>query len=415
MTKIYSSSVPIEADIVDAFCIMQKGFTDQFVYYRKDAPLRFMGLGRCIALSSMEGVDCELEGPADVQPVFFSFNRFDAENPAPCDELFDAFPRLRFMLPEIVLIQTDAGSYLQVNSLSPVYQGRVRRFLKQAASAPARTRRTIPHRIEPDSREDWRRAVGEALAAIDAGVVGKVVLSRRQKLVADEPFSSKDLLVNLIDGDARGTVLLYRYADVFFCGCTPELLVRKDSACVSSMCLAGTCPAGADEQERRRLADELMADGKNRAEHDYVVRHVREVFRRVCFDVDVPQTPGIMPLTHVQHLHTPAAAQVLDGVSLWELMGDLHPTPAVSGTPVGEARMLIRRIERYNRGFFAGACGYIDAAGDGEFSVGLRTGVFDGETGWLYAGCGIVAGSDADAEYDEIGLKLKTILDAFEA
>lgn len=415
MTKIYSSSVPIEADIVDAFCIMQKGFTDQFVYYRKDAPRRFMGLGRCIALSSMEGVDCELEGPADVQPVFFSFNRFDAENPAPCDELFDAFPRLRFMLPEIVLIQTDAGSYLQVNSLSPVYQGRVRRFLKQAASAPARTRRTIPHRIEPDSREDWRRAVGEALAAIDAGVVGKVVLSRRQKLVADEPFSSKDLLVNLIDGDARGTVLLYRYADVFFCGCTPELLVRKDGTRVSSMCLAGTCPAGADEQERRRLADELMADGKNRAEHDYVVRHVREVFRRVCFDVDVPQTPGIMPLTHVQHLHTPAAAQVLDGVSLWELMGDLHPTPAVSGTPVGEARMLIRRIERYNRGFFAGACGYIDAAGDGEFSVGLRTGVFDGETGWLYAGCGIVAGSEADAEYDEIGLKLKTILDAFEA
>lgn len=415
MTKIYSSSVPIEADIVDAFCIMQKGFTDQFVYYRKDAPRRFMGLGRCIALSSMEGVDCELEGPADVQPVFFSFNRFDAENPAPCDELFDAFPRLRFMLPEIVLIQTDAGSYLQVNSLSPVYQGRVRRFLKQAASAPARTRRTIPHRIEPDSREDWRRAVGEALAAIDAGVVGKVVLSRRQKLVADEPFSSKDLLVNLTDGDTRGTVLLYRYADVFFCGCTPELLVRKDGARVSSMCLAGTCPAGADEQERRRLADELMADGKNRAEHDYVVRHVREVFRRVCFDVDVPQTPGIMPLTHVQHLHTPAAAQVLDGVSLWELMGDLHPTPAVSGTPVGEARMLIRRIERYNRGFFAGACGYIDAAGDGEFSVGLRTGVFDGETGWLYAGCGIVAGSEADAEYDEIGLKLKTILDAFEA
>lgn len=415
MTKIYSSSVPIEADIVDAFCTMQKGFTDQFVYYRKDAPRRFMGLGRCIALSSMEGVDCELEGPADVQPVFFSFNRFDAENPAPCDELFDAFPRLRFMLPEIVLIQTDAGSYLQVNSLSPVYQGRVRRFLKQAASAPARTRRTIPHRIEPDSREDWRRAVDEALAAIDAGVVGKVVLSRRQKLVADEPFSSKDLLVNLIDGDARGTVLLYRYADVFFCGCTPELLVRKDGARVSSMCLAGTCPAGADEQERRRLADELMADGKNRAEHDYVVRHVREVFRRVCFDVDVPQTPGIMPLTHVQHLHTPAAAQVLDGVSLWELMGDLHPTPAVSGTPVGEARMLIRRIERYNRGFFAGACGYIDAAGDGEFSVGLRTGVFDGETGWLYAGCGIVAGSNADAEYDEIGLKLKTILDAFEA
>lgn len=414
MTKVYSSSVPIEADIVDAFCVMQKGFTDQFVYYRKDTPRRFMGLGRCIALSSMEGVDCELEGPAEVQPVFFSFNRFDAENPAPCDELFDAFPRLRFMLPEIVLIQTEKGSYLQVNSLSPVYRGRVSRFLKQAASAPRRTRRFVAYRVEPDSREEWRDAVREALEAIGSGVVDKVVLSRRQKLIAEEPFSSKDLLVNLIDGDARGTVLLYRYADVFFCGCTPELLVRKEASRVSSMCLAGTCPTGTDERETRRLADELMEDGKNRAEHDYVVRHVREVFRRVCFDVDVPQAPGIMSLTHVQHLHTPAEAQVLDGVGLWELMGDLHPTPAVSGTPVGEARMLIRRIERYNRGFFAGACGYIDAAGDGEFSVGLRTGVFDGETGWLYAGCGIVSGSDADAEYDEIGLKLKTILGAFD-
>ena len=413
MTKIYSSSVPIEAHIVDAFCDMQKGFTDQFVYYRKDEPRRFMGLGRCIALPSLEGLDFELEGPASVQPVFFSFNRFDAENPAPTDEMFEAFPRLRFMLPEIVLIENASGTYLQVNSLSPVYRGRVKRFLRQAAMAPKRTRRSIPHTLTRDSRDAWRTEVAQALAAIDEGVVSKVVLSRRLQLTADEPFSSKDLLVNLIDGDAVGTVLMYRYADVFFCGCTPELLVRKQGDRVTSMCLAGTCPAGNDMQERQRLAGELMADEKNRAEHDYVVRHVREVFRRVCFGVDVPEYPVVLPLTHVQHLYTPAAAQLLDGVGLWELMGDLHPTPAVSGTPVGEARMLIRRIEPYNRGFFAGACGYIDAAGDGEFSVGLRTGVFDGETGWLYAGCGIVAGSNADAEFDEIDLKLKTILDAF--
>lgn len=242
----------------------------------------------------------------------------------------------------------------------------------------------------------------------------KVVLSRRQKLVADRPFSSKDLLVNLIDGEARGTVLLYRYADVFFCGCTPELLVRKRGAEVESMCLAGTCPAGATEQERARLADALMGDQKNRAEHDYVVRFIREVFRRTCYDVDVPANPGILPLTHVQHLFTPARARMLEGVDLWTMMGDLHPTPAVAGTPVGEAQMLIRRIEEYNRGFFAGACGYVDGAGDGEFSVALRTGVFDGEIGWVYAGCGIVAGSYADDEYDEIGMKLKTVLSAFE-
>lgn len=415
MPKIFSYTVPLEADIVDAFCVMQKGFTDQFVYYRKDGRARFMGLGRCIALSTLEDVEYETEGPAARPPVMFSFNRFDAENPAPADELFASFPRLRFMLPEIVLMEGANGTYLQVNSLGPVYGGRVERFLRQAAAAPRRQRRAIPHRVEPDSREAWREAVGGALRAIEDGRVQKVVLSRRQRLTADGPFSSKDLLVNLIDGSARGTVVLYRYADVFFCGCTPELLVRKEGGRVNSMCLAGTCPAGVNEAQRRALADELMADEKNRAEHDYVVRHVREVFQRECYDVNVPATPGIMPLTHVQHLHTPASAHVLDGVDLWSLMGDLHPTPAVAGTPVGEARMLIRQLEAYNRGFFAGACGYIDADGDGEFSVGLRTGVFDGEMGWLYAGCGIVAGSDAEAEYDEIGLKLKTILSAFEA
>ena len=163
------------------------------------------------------------------------------------------------------------------------------------------------------------------------------------------------------------------------------------------------------------MPQSCMADPKNRAEHDYVVQFIREVFRRTCYDVDVPAEPGILPLTHVQHLCTPARARILEGVDLWTMKDDLHPTPAVAGTPVGEAKMLIRHIEAYNRGFFAGACGYVDGDGDGEFSVALRTGVFDGEMGWVYAGCGIVSGSDADDEYDEIGMKLQTILSAFDA
>lgn len=316
MTRIFSYTQPIEADIVDAYCALQKGFTDQFVYYRKDRPVRFMGMGRCIALPALDGIECELEGPVGQQPVFFSFNRFDAENPSPTDELFEAFPRLKFMLPEVILVEDDRGAYLQVNSLSPVYPGRIARFARQAAAAPRRNRRTIPFKLEPDSRDAWRANVEAALDAIGRGRISKVVLSRRQRLEALEPFSSKDLLVNLIDGSARGTVLLYRYADVFFCGCTPELLVRKRGNEVESMCLAGTCPAGATEEERARLADELMADAKNRAEHDHVVRFIREVFNRTCYDVDVPAQPGILPLTHVQHLCTPARARMLEGVDL---------------------------------------------------------------------------------------------------
>lgn len=459
MTRIYTCNVPIEADVVDAFCWLQKGFTDQFVYYDKQRACRYMGLGRCIALPSLRDVEyeygegsplhevaaegktpaasadaacdamaadpgesCEPAGTgasvaaaAEQPPVFFSFNRFDATNPAPADELMSSFPRLRFMLPEIVLIENERGRFLQVNSLGPVYPGRVARFTRMVASAPPRQRAAVPFALEPDSREAWDAAMDAALAAIGEGRVSKVVLSRRLRLVAEHPFSSKDLLVNLIDGDARGTVLLYRYADVFFCGCTPELLVRKRGDVVESMCLAGTCPAGATAAESDALAEALLADGKNRAEHDYVVQLIRSVLDRVCYDVDVPAVPEIMRLAHVQHLFTPARARVLAGITLADLMEDLHPTPAVAGTPVGEAKMLLRAIEPYNRGFYAGACGFVDGAGDGEFSVALRTGVFDGEMGYVYGGCGIVGESDADAEYEEIDLKLRTILSAFGA
>lgn len=454
MTRIFTRTVPIDADIVDAFCVLQKGFTDQFAYYDKRRACRYFGFGRCIALPTLDDVEYEASG-ADAEqagraagstdaaggsdiagaagaagspdaartaaeraagqpPIFFSFNRFDAENPAPPDELTASFPRLRFMLPEIVLAENERGTMLQVNSLGPVYSGRVARFLRLAESAPPRRRETVPYRIEPDSREAWRGVVGEALGAIREGRVRKVVPSRRLKVVAEHPFSSKDLVVNLIDGPARGTVLLYRYADVFFCGCTPELLVRKRGADLESMCLAGTCATSADEAKREHLAEELLADAKNRAEHYHVVRFIREVFDRTCYDVRIPDEPGILSLDHVQHLYTPAQARMLEGVDLWTMMGDLHPTPATAGAPVGEAKMLLRRIEPGNRGFYAGACGYVDAAGDGEFSVALRTGVFDGEIGYVFAGCGIVEGSDADDEYEETTMKFQTVLTAFD-
>ena len=135
MTRVYTYSQPIDADIVDGFCLLQKGFTDQFVYYDKQSANRYMGLGRCIALSQMEGVEYEVEGPIDQPPVFFSFNRFDAENPKATDELFEAFPRLKFMLPEVVLVENERGRMLQVNSLSPVYPGRIARFARQVAGA----------------------------------------------------------------------------------------------------------------------------------------------------------------------------------------------------------------------------------------------------------------------------------------
>ena len=414
MAKLYSYTVPLESDLLNTYCVLQKGFTDQFVYYRKDVPQRYLGLGRCIAIASREDLDHVLQGEAAVPTVMFSFNRFDASNPKPADEMMQAFPRLRLMIPEVVLIENEQGCFLQVNSLGPVYKGRVERFLRHASNAPTRERRSIRYSVVPDSYEAWDEEMEATLSLIKKERVKKLVPSRRQAVVATAPFSSKDVLLNLIDGKAQGTVFLYRYGDVFFCGCTPELLVRKQGCQVESMCLAGTAAIGLTPEEREQFATFLMNDEKNRREHDYVVRFIREVFERNCYDVDIPTEPTILPLKHVQHLYTPARACVMEGVSLFSLMEQLHPTPALAGQPVGEALMSLREIESYNRGFFGGAVGVVDAEDNGEFSVAIRSGVFDGEAGWIYAGCGVVEGSDPREEFNEIDMKFKTILSAFQ-
>ncbi len=414
MPKVYSYTQPLDVDALDAFCQLQKGFADQFVYYDKNAPHHYMGLGRCIAVDSMSEIEYICQGPSEEAPILFTFKRFDESNPKPADEMFSTFPHLRFMLTELVVFENERGRFLQVNSLGPVYQGRSDRFVRQAQQAPKRTRRTVGYTVEPDSLPQWQEEMNQALSAIRSGRVDKVVLSRRQFVRADEPFSSKDLLVNLIDGSARGTVFMYRYGDVFFLGCTPELLIRKNGNTVESMCLAGTIGVGENEQQRQQLAEQLLNDEKNLNEHAFVVDFLRQVTSRNCYNVAIPTSPSIQSLTHVQHLHTPVKAQVMEGRSVQNLAGQLHPTPALAGTPVGEALMLIRQIEPYNRGFFGGSVGYVDGNGNGEFSVAIRSGVFDGECGWVYAGCGIVEGSDALSEYEEIDMKLQTILSAFD-
>ncbi|WP_058985625.1 isochorismate synthase [Hugonella massiliensis] len=451
MPKIFTYTEPLHADMIDAFCVLQKEFTDQFVYYEKGSfasttnhatedpqetdrandgsssaeaeeggtegqrfPARLMGLGRCIAVRDADDIEAVYQGPCSASPVLFSFNRFDAENPRPADELFQAFPKLSMLLPEVVLVDSPQGPLLQVNSLGPVYAGRVERFARRARQAKGRTRVTVPYSIERDDPAEWQREVEGVLSAIDSGRVSKTVLSRRVKLKAQQVFSSKDLLVNLIDGPSKGTVFLYRYGDVFFCGCTPELLVRKRGLAIESECLAGTTGVGSTEEETARLARELLADDKNRREHAFVVDFIRSVVDRNCHAVRIPSAPVIKRLQHVQHLQTPVRAKVMEGRSVENLAGQLMPTPALAGMPVGESLMLLRETEPYNRGFFGGSVGYRTADGDGAFSVAIRCGVFDGEIGWLYAGCGIVAGSDASSEYDEIDMKLQTILSAFE-
>ena len=423
MTVIYSKTVRIENDILEAFNVLSLGFSDQFAYYDKSNktsdrfPARFLGLGRCVALNSASDASyINYDSKISIQPAFFSFNRFDEKNPKEQDVLMQVFPNVALMLPEIVLIQNEQGNFLQLNSLGPFGNSRIDRFLGEIKDIDVKLSSVypinIPYALEFDAFNPWDGAVARAKQLFGKTSLDKVVLSRRIKVLAKSEFKHRDLLFNLIFGNTKGVVIMYKYADVVFCGCTPELLVRQLDNELESMCLAGTLALEGND-DVGQVSAELMTDNKNRQEHAFVVDFIRSVFDRNCYDVKIPKHPEVMVLPTLVHLMTPATAKVLSNNSVLAIMRELHPTPALAGFPVGEAMRAIRDIENYNRGFYGGAAGIVRADGSGEFSVALRSGVFDNHGGWIYAGCGIVEDSDAKCEFQEINQKAKTILAAF--
>jgi isochorismate synthase len=191
-------------------------------------------------------------------------------------------------------------------------------------------------------------------------------------------------------------------------------LVRAAGGQVQVTCLAGSTARGATPEEDAQLGAALLASAKNRHEHAVVAAMLQEALAEQCVDVAMPAAPQLLKLPNVQHLYTPATARLAAGGRLLDLVARLHPTPAVGGTPRDAALAWIRAHEGLDRGWYAAPVGWLDAAGDGEFAVALRSGLVDGATAHLFAGCGIMGDSDPAAEVAESRLKLRAMLTALE-
>jgi isochorismate synthase EntC len=177
--------------------------------------------------------------------------------------------------------------------------------------------------------------------------------------------------------------------------------------------MAGSAPRGRDEADDERIAAELLGSAKNRQEHAVVVAAVASALEPVVASLEVPPAPEIARLTNIQHLATTIQARLGDPApSLLELAARLHPTPAVGGSPGDAALALIDELEQLDRGWYAGAVGWTDGAGDGELAVALRCGLLWEDGARLYAGVGVMPDSDPAAELDETEFKLRALLDA---
>jgi menaquinone-specific isochorismate synthase len=272
------------------------------------------------------------------------------------------------------------------------------------------------------SPDQWGAAVAEAVRRIRAGELHKVVLARDLVATTEPPVDVRSLLVWLADRYPS----CWTYSVDGLVGATPELLVRRRGNRVDSRVLAGTSWRGSVQDDQPDHADSrgqddtdeaerhLMASTKDLGEHEYAAASTARILTEFCSELDVPP-PSLLRLPNVSHLATEIVGTLNRDVSSIELAGALNLTAAVCGTPTEVAVDLIPELERMPRGRYAGPIGWVDAAGDGDWGIALRGAQVDGAQVRMFAGCGIVAGSEPDRELAETQAKFIVMRDALES
>ena len=258
--------------------------------------------------------------------------------------------------------------------------------------------------------EQWMSVVADAVARISAGDLEKVVLARDLIATADAPIDVRWPLRRLTE---EYPMCWTFHVDGLF-GATPEMLVRRERGLVTSRVLAGTIRRTGDDDRDLALAATLARSSKDLEEHEYAVRSVADALDPHCSSMNVPESPFVLHLPNVMHLATDVAGVVHDAetVSSLQLAEALHPSAAVGGTPTPVATALISEIEGMDRGRYAGPVGWMDASGDGEWGIALRSAQLSGTTVRLFAGCGIVTDSDPEAELAESQAKFVPVRDS---
>ena len=321
-----------------------------------------------------------------------------------------------FTLPRWTYVQdgTRGALVLVVDAADAQYAPRWRDELAAFRAAMSATFVSRPQppmvSFDPGDRDAWRAEVRAITDAIEQGTCAKVVAARSAVVTLEGEARVADMLAEL---DARHAdcvrVLVRPPGGGSLVAATPERLVALDGSVVACDALAGSIAlSGARNQD----VDALVGSAKDRNEHELVVHAIASALHALDADVRFPVEPGVRALRHVLHLHTPIAATLRAPRHVLELAAALHPTPAVGGTPTALASEWIAQHEVVPRGWYAAPVGWFDLDGNGELAVAIRSGLLTGERAHLWAGAGIVAGSDPDRELAETDLKLRAMLGA---
>lgn len=391
----------------------------QFVWLRPDGPdvyatgaaatVRAAGPGRFDAVEAElreRFGDLEPDGSGAAAPrAVGGFSFFDRQRRA---RYWSGFPAAEMVIPRVQVVR-DGETRLTVvarrdedaSELLEAWADRLADPPEGAGSIPSPTGYSWVQQPE-----EWRRGVDRAASEL-AESRGKAVLSQAVELAFDDELPVRKVLARLRESYPECVTFLYSPPNgrAFF-GATPETLVSKRGRRLDTEALAGSVtPDGSEAPET------LLRDPKYDRENSLVAEYIAEQLAPVASDVSI-HDPEIKRLKGLRHLRRPITATAAGGTNVLSFCGRLHPTPAVAGVPVDAAMEIIREVEAYERGWYASPVGWASADGDGEFAVGIRSGVAGDGSLMLFGGAGILPESDSDAEWGEVTSRFEPILDA---
>ncbi|MET3575308.1 isochorismate synthase MenF [Bhargavaea ullalensis] len=406
----------------------------RFYWENRDKTWKMVGIGHAAVLES-EAADgrfadvraqwqrlCSVlvKEEGDLNPVLFGGFSFDPKN-RPSSE-WSGFSPAFFAVPQFQLIEKNGHTFVSINMITEGEAAaadfeRLRSIgesLIHEAQVMERTPAQKPDvsRLEELAKDDYMDAVGSVTGKIRAGEAEKVVIARSVELLFKDPVTPAAVLENLSSEQQESYLFGLERDGKLFLGATPERLVDLHDGHARTACVAGSIGRGKSAAEDRRLGEALLKDAKNRSEHQYVVSMIGDVFREFCSDVKIPAGPRLLKVRDIQHLFTPVEGIPDNGKDILDFVEALHPTPALGGTPREEALPIIRESECMDRGYYGAPIGWMDAAGNGEFAVAIRSALLEEQKARLFAGGGIVADSVPEDEYVETWVKLRPVMRA---
>jgi salicylate biosynthesis isochorismate synthase len=435
--RLVSVTVPLEiADPVAAVFGARLASDRWFCWEEPDAGFVLAGLGSaheavsrgskrfadvaksCAELTRDRLAEEPGELPAGAGPAWVGGFAFDPEGGR--EPHWSGFEPAAMTLPEVAIHRRDGRTHLTLCAVvgpgtdPPAATRRMAARLAamdQAAIPLADPHPTAEVSIESALPPDhFETAVRTAVNRIRAGEMEKVVLAREVLVLAPRAHDPASTFGALRAAFPSCFCFCCGTPDAAFLGASPELLVRRSGASVATVALAGSTRRSADPAVDDHLGEQLRHSAKNQIEHRIVGRRIERLLRPHSVWVEGAPEPGLVKVANIQHLGTAIRAQLAEPRSAIELAGLLHPTPAIGGEPRDVASAAIPGLEHLDRGWYAGAVGWMDAAEDGEFCVGIRSALLRDRTAHVFAGNGIVADSDPEAELAETELKLDALL-----